>query len=34
VFSKPAARRLANRMMTLQDVLGEHQDSVAAQVLL
>ena len=28
------ATRLANRMEALQDVLGEHQDSVAAQALL
>jgi CHAD domain-containing protein len=28
------ARRLADRMRSLQDVLGEHQDSVAAQALL
>lgn len=28
------AKRLANRMESLQDVLGEHQDSVSAQALL
>ena len=33
VAGKPA-RRLANRMKALQDVLGEHQDCVAAQALL
>jgi len=33
VAGKPA-RRLANRMKALQDVLGEHQDSVAAQAQL
>ena len=33
VSGKPA-KRLANRMEALQDVLGEHQDSVAAQALL
>ena len=33
VSGKPA-RRLANRMEALQDVLGEHQDSVAARALL
>jgi CHAD domain-containing protein len=33
VAGKPA-RRLADRMRSLQDVLGEHQDSVAAQALL
>ena len=33
VSGKPAAR-LAERMEALQDVLGEHQDSVAAQSLL
>jgi CHAD domain-containing protein len=33
VAGKPA-RRLANRMKSLQDVLGEHQDSVTAQAFL
>jgi len=33
VAGKPASR-LANRMKALQDVLGEHQDSVTAQALL
>jgi inorganic triphosphatase YgiF len=33
VAGKPA-RRLADRMKALQDVLGEHQDGVAAQALL
>ena len=33
VSGKPA-RRLANRMEALQNVLGEHQDSVAARALL
>jgi hypothetical protein len=32
VVGKPA-RRLAGRMRTLQDVVGEHQDSVAARAL-
>ena len=33
VIGKPA-RRLADRMTALQDVLGEHQDSVTAQAML
>ena len=33
VAGKPA-RKLATRMESLQDVLGEHQDSVTAQALL
>jgi CHAD domain-containing protein len=33
VIGKPA-RRLADRMTALQDVLGEHQDSVVARALL
>jgi CHAD domain-containing protein len=33
VIGKPA-RRLADRMRALQDVLGEHQDSVASRALL